>query len=727
MNHTLNPEQQLAVTTTEGPILVLAGAGSGKTRVVTFRIAHLLQKGVPPSKILGLTFTNKAAGEMRERVHNLTQSDVLICTFHGLGSRILRESIEHLGYHRSFTIYDEDDVDRLLKSCLDDVPKVDLKIVRNAISRAKNSFIGPDDQGLPIVEELGSYFRGIYRTYQTKLKDCHAVDYDDLLFLTATLFRDFPSVLEHYQERWSHLLIDEYQDTNALQYSIVKRLTAKHHNICVVGDPDQSIYSWRGADISNIMNFEEDYPNAIVVRLDQNYRSKSNILNAANAVITRNENRYDKKLWSALGDGEKIKVYQGDEELDEARYIGNCILKYYAEREVPLREMVIFYRTNAQSRVFEDILLRNKIPYVIVGGISFYQRREIKDVLCWLRIIHSGADLVSFERTINLPKRGLGDSTLEKIRAGASEERRTIFAYCEMLVDDEVVQTPIKLSAKQKAGLNQYVHLVRELREMSQGVSLPELIIAVVDKTSYREHLELDPETAQERIENLNALISKATEWKGDHANEILSTFLEELSLRSTLDETSEGSKERVSLMTIHNGKGLEFSLTFLAGMEEDLFPHVNSREKPEALEEERRLCYVGMTRAKEYLYLSSVNSRLMWGVRRSQRQSRFIREIPRDYIEVVGPSRNGYRPKEFAYAPQPQTYQQPKSKPFKNMQVAQAPMLPEGALIFHQEFGIGQIRAVVEGSEGKIYRIFFQRDQSEKSLVAQFAAITPL
>ena len=717
----LNPEQQTAVYTTEGPLLVLAGAGSGKTRVITFRIAYLLEIGIPSSQILGLTFTNKAAGVMKERVHALTQSDVLICTFHGLGARILRESIHHLGYQRSFTIYDEDDVDRLLKGCMDGIAKVDLKILRTAISRAKNSFISPDEEAsLPYIPELGPLFPRIYRAYQAKLKECNAVDYDDLLFLTAKLFIDHPEVLQHYQQRWTHLLIDEYQDTNALQYTIVNKLVEKHQNICVVGDPDQSIYSWRGADIENIINFERDYANAKVVRLDQNYRSHSNILNAANAVISRNAKRYEKRLWSALGEGEKIKLLRCDDESTEARFIAETITKAHHERQIPLNEIVVFYRTNAQSRVFEDKFLERRIPYAIVGGISFYQRREIKDILAWLRIIHSGADLISFERTINLPKRGFGDTALEKIRFGSTQESRTIVAFCEMLSNNELLQTPIKLNTKQKENLKEYVHLIHLLRDYSHNSSLADLIIAIIDRTRYREHLETDPETLQERTENLNSLIAKAAEWDEKATQDVLGNFLEELSLKSSLDEANEGEKERVSLMTIHNGKGLEFTLTFIAGMEEDLFPHVNTKAEDKAVEEERRLCYVGMTRAKEFLYLTYVVTRFMWGVRRSQRPSRFLNEIPLEYVQNLG------RP--VAHARETSASSAPSSSRY----VAPKPQMPHstfgvGEMVFHQEFGIGQVRDIAQGAAGLTYRIFFQKEMGEKSLVAQFAHLTKL
>lgn len=627
----LNPEQLDAVETTEGPLLVLAGAGSGKTRVVTYRMAHLLQKGVPPYKILGLTFTNKAANEMKERVHKLTASEVLICTFHSIGARILRESIHHLGYERNFTIYDEGDADQLLKACLKEVTgmegKQELKECKYLISQLKNS---PTEEIQD--KTAGQMFFSVYEKYKTKLRECNAVDYDDLLALPVRLFQQHPDVLEWYQNRWSHLLIDEYQDTNALQYTLVNSLVAKTRNVCVVGDPDQSIYSWRGANIRNIMDFERDYPGAKVVRLDQNYRSRSNILDASNALITRNGNRYEKHLWSARGPGEKIKLYRADNEKDEASFVARHIAAYHNQHGIPYSQMVIFYRTNAQSRPFEDHLLMRRIPYAIVGGLSFYQRREIKDILAWMRMVISDNDLIAFLRTINLPKRGLGDATLDKLRLGAAQANVSMVEFCVRAVNGTA---GMKLTARQKEGLEDYLRIVYGLRDVSQRVSLPLLVTAAIDQTNYWAYLAEDKETMIDRKENLNALVSKAAEWEQTTEQPTLSNFLEELSLKSSLDE-AEGDNDRVNVMTIHNGKGLEFTLTFLVGMEEDLFPHINSKQDEGNVEEERRLCYVGMTRAKEYLYLTYATMRTIWGVTRSQYPSRFLREIPLQYVEKI-------------------------------------------------------------------------------------------
>lgn len=726
----LNSEQKMAADTFEGPLLVLAGAGSGKTRVVTFRIVNLLNRGVASSEILGLTFTNKAALEMKERVQKLTNSHVLICTFHSLGARILRESIHHLGYQSSFTIYDEDDSEKLMKTCLNAIPdvpqKLDLRTLRGMISKAKNSLVEYEPTTLRQRSPEEAIFPTLYNTYQQKLKEYNALDYDDLLFLTLKLFQEYPLVREYYQNRWKFLLIDEYQDTNAVQYAMVNFLVSKHRNICVVGDPDQSIYSWRGANINNILNFEMDYPGACVVKLDQNYRSRSNILEAANSLIKHNNNRYEKNLWSDRGPGDKIKHYRLDNEKAEALFVARQIGYHHREHNIPLNEMVVFYRTNAQSRVFEDYLLQNGIPYVIVGGISFYQRREIKDILAWLRMVQSDADYISFARTLNLPKRGIGDTTLEKIRLGAEQEGLTILEYCVKIVSDHSLRIPIKLSAKQKQGLQQYVNIIQELRVLQNAGSLSDLVIKTIEKTGYLAYLEEDRETATERKENLDALITKAFEWESAAETATLSAFLEELSLKSTLDEAT-NEHERISLMTIHNGKGLEFEVTFLVGLEEDLFPHVNARDDEEKLEEERRLCYVGMTRAKEYLYLSEVSTRFMWGVTRMQRSSRFLREIPSQYVEKVGrPSSTGYA-KPFSSQRMPQ----PKPEPFINDMDQRVPeeagSFSKGDMVFHKEFGIGRIQNLYEGSAGLTYHVFFTRDQSEKTLVANYAGLKKL
>jgi DNA helicase-2/ATP-dependent DNA helicase PcrA len=636
----LNPEQWEAVKHVEGPCLVIAGAGSGKTRVVTFRIVHLLENGVDPGSILGLTFTNKAAEEMKERVKHLTNQHVLICTFHSLGARILRESIEALGYTRSFAIYDEDDSEKVLKGCIDTLQlaekKGDINLFRGMISRAKNDMMLPDDiDPTYFLETSGRQLIELYKLYQERMKAANALDFDDLLFLTVRLFREHPEVLRKYQERFKFLLIDEYQDTNASQYEIVHLLAKEHRNLFAVGDPDQSIYSWRGASIRNILNFEHDYPGARIVRLEQNYRSRANILNAANVLIKYNESRYEKNLWSDLGPGEKIKVYGADDDRAEAAFVVEKIRKHHYQEQIPLSQMVIFYRTNFQSRTFEDELLFKRIPYIIVGGISFYARREIKDILSFLRIVQNGTDFIAFARTINLPKRGIGGTTIEKLHAASLQERLPIYEYCRALCVGEPLKHPVKLSAKQKENLTEYIQILEKLRKLASEGSLKDLVFAAVYDTHYLQVLKEEPDTQADRKQNLDELISKAAEWEELAENNTLADFLAELSLKSSLDETDH-SHEKVRLMTLHNGKGLEFNVTFLVGMEEDLLPHINSKEEGNALEEERRLCYVGITRAKQFLYLTFARSRFMWGVRRGMFPSRFLKEIPIEYKERV-------------------------------------------------------------------------------------------
>ena len=618
----LNPQQELAVRHVEGPLLVLAGAGSGKTRVVTHRIAHLIDMGVPPEKILAVTFTNRAAEEMRSRIRSLKNAYVLASTFHSLGARILRESIHHLGYKSDFTIYDEEDSGKLLKKCLEQLnfssAKDEAKALRAQISSAKNDLLDPED-----VKQDEMCARS-YRLYQEKLKECNAVDFDDLLYLTVKLLREHEEVRRMYQTRWQFVLIDEYQDTNLAQYTLAKTLVETHRNIFAVGDPDQSIYSWRGARYQNILNFESDFPGAKVVTLDQNYRSTNTILKGANALIGHNENRFDKKLWSALGDGSKIRTYTAFNERQEAEFVADRILSRDA---ISLDEIAIFYRTNAQSRAFEDVLLNKKIPYTIVGGVSFYERKEVKDLLAYLRMIVSDTDLISFLRTINIPKRGLGAATLDKIVQGADAARVPILTFCE--------ECPgIKLGIKQKESLRGYISLIQQLRNRQPHMKIYELLQEVISLSGYLSHLQSDPETAQERKENIDELLGKAAEWEEEQEEPTLSKFLEELALRVPTKEQEDLPK--IKMMTLHNSKGLEFSIVFFVGMEEDLLPHINSKDDPSAIEEERRLCYVGMTRAKRQLYLSSAIYRYMWGTERLMRPSRFLKEIPPEYTQNI-------------------------------------------------------------------------------------------
>lgn len=639
----LNSEQTIAVKHRVGPLLVLAGAGSGKTRIVTFRIAHLIEQGVDPKKILAVTFTNKAAGEMQRRIHTLqaqeerSENKPLICTFHSLGAKVLRESIHHLGYGSDFTIYDSEDTNKLLRGCIQTLglqkEPAFLKSCKSLISHQKNQLLSIEElslEDLPV--EVRGSFPELYKMYQERLKESNALDFDDLLYLIVRLFREHKEVLEEYQRRWEYLLIDEYQDTNQTQYVLARLLIEKSNNIFVVGDPDQSIYSWRGANIQNILNFEKDFPNAQVVRLEQNYRSRKVILDAANGLIQNNRFRYEKNLWSDRVGGEKISLFVGATDREEAEFVAEEITRLHQKEKISLKECAIFYRTNFQSRIFEDLLLRYKIPYQIIGGLSFYERKEVKDLLSFLYMIASDNDFIAFSRSLSLLKGGLGEVTLEKLRKSASEQGSSVLRVALNIAQGE---SALKVTEKQRKGLQEYLTLIAELRTLAKTLSLKDLVVAVIQKADYLEILREDKESFEERKSNIEELVTKAYEWEETSEKTSLQMFLEELKLKNAVDDLGE-KQEQINLMTVHNGKGLEFNAVFLVGMEEDLFPHANSRADNRAVEEERRLCYVGMTRAKEKLYLTAAESRFLWGNHRRMRPSRFLREIPRECMKKI-------------------------------------------------------------------------------------------
>jgi DNA helicase-2/ATP-dependent DNA helicase PcrA len=709
----LNPQQQAATLHLEGPLLVLAGAGSGKTRVIICRIAHLIESGIDPKHILAVTFTNKAAKEMRERIEREVMRSPLICTFHSLGVRILRESIHHLGYQNQFVIYDEEDSLKLIRACLQEMGVEDKKVtpkgVKHLISNAKNHLREPDpnDDSSPLTQVAPK----IFQMYQLKLFEANAVDFDDLLYLPVRLFKEFPEVLEIYQNRWHHFLVDEYQDTNTAQYKLSSFLVQKRKNFFVVGDPDQSIYTWRGADIENILNFEKDWPQAKVIRLEQNYRSTSNILKAANHLIECNESRYKKELWSDLGEGEKIRTFRAFNEREEASYIVEEVQRLRKDPALSLNDMVIFYRTNAQSRPFEDDLLKRNIPYTIIGGISFYQRKEIKDILAFLRILENPSDIVSFLRTINLPKRGLGEATLTKIVALSHERGEPILKTCELLTREDA---PLRLSQKQLDGVKEYVQLMATLKKIKLESSLQELVYQTVHSSNYIDYLKTEPDTYEDRKGNIDELIGKSIEWEEEAEEPTLTSFLEELTL-STSEHKNEESHEHLSLMSLHNGKGLEFHTVFITGMEETLFPHINCIDSHKGIEEERRLFYVGMTRAKRRLYLTHTSSRFIWGGPRSMRPSRFLKEIPDSfYVQTKKTMREDLREDKFI-----------EQEITSNEQIAGA--FSVGAAVFHHEFGVGQVQKVGSSSLGLTYDVRFQKDGKTKTLLAKFAKLKPL
>ncbi len=646
----LNPVQREAVAATEGPVLVVAGAGSGKTRVLTYRIAHLIRDmRVPPTAILAITFTNKAADEMKERVAALVGGAVRnmwVSTFHSACVRILRKHAHRFGYRSGFSIYDEQDSVRLVTACLKDLDldtkRFPPKNLRGIISNAKNELIDYEsfkDQDTGFYHEQVA---DVYRLYQQRLLEASAMDFDDLLMVTAELFEAFPDVLEEYQQRFRYVLVDEYQDTNRAQYVLVKQLGAAHRNICVVGDSDQSIYRWRGADVRNILEFEQDYADARVVVLDQNYRSTETILEAANAVIANNPRRQAKRLWSDRGAGEKVVRFEAEDEHDEAGFVADQVDALLDHGFNPV-DIAVFYRTNAQSRVIEDVFMRRGIGYQVVGSVRFYDRREIKDALAYLRSIVNPDDQVALKRIINEPKRGIGDTTVGHIDRFAQDRRITFGTALRHL--DEIPA----LNAGAVRRVEEFVAVMDRLQtEADQGVT--QAIKAVIEDTGYAAALESERTIeALGRLENLRELASVAAEFEsvnegavvgGEAWDDIpparrLELFLEQTALVSDIDEMDQGSGA-VTLMTLHTAKGLEFPVVFLVGLEDGVFPHSRSLGDPAEMEEERRLAYVGITRAMDRLFLSSAWGRTLWGATSYNPPSRFLKEIPDHLVETV-------------------------------------------------------------------------------------------
>ncbi len=696
----LNSEQNKAAFHVEGPLLVLAGAGSGKTRIIIARILHLLRIGIPSTTILAVTFTNKAAAEMKHRILQLAKTQVLTSTFHSLCARILKESIGVLGYERDFVIADEEDSEKILKQCFTALgikeDKNLLRSTRTQISQSKNQFLFPED--LPA--NAGDV-KALYSLYQKQLQQYNFLDFDDLLFLTVRLFKEHPNILTSYQKKWNFILIDEYQDTNHAQYLLIQQLSAFHRNVFAVGDPDQSIYSWRGANIQNILQFEKDYEGAQIVRLEQNYRSCNNILNAANALIKNNEGRYEKNLWSHKEEGEKIRIFIADNERKEGDFVAQQIHQLHNAKKMNYKDCAIFYRTNFQSRTFEDALLRENIPYIMIGGLSFYQRKEIKDILSFLRMGISNTDFLSFSRTINLPRRGFGSIAIQKIQELQQEYNKDIFSLCQELVEGKIDG---KFSTKQKSGLADYMHIIQALRNRIQAnIPLDEILADVISRSGYLDYLKEEAETFEDRKTNVQELVAKAMEWKTEAPNPTLVAFLEELALRPSSDDPSK-EIDAVRLMTLHNGKGLEFSLVFLVGLEEDLFPHINAKDSASLLEEERRLCYVGLTRAKDFLFLTAAYSRFLWGTARNMRPSRFLKEIPSQFCKSASLPSKAY---------EPHTYIQKIEEQFQ-----------VGDTVFHKSFGTGTVRKVYQTSLGLTYDVSFSQTQALRSLAAKYAKL---
>ena len=619
----LNKEQQKAVLETEGPLLILAGAGSGKTRVLTTKVAYLIEEaGISPYNILAITFTNKAAKEMSNRLYRLIgdkAKNVQVSTFHSFGVKILRENFKYLGYDKNFIIMDSEDSISVIKKILKE-KGIDPKIynpnaIKNKISSCKNEMMSPKDYEKYVASDFEKIVLLVYELYEGTLKKNNSIDFDDLLILPIKLFRENPNILQNYQERFQYILIDEYQDTNEAQYILTKMISAKYRNICCVGDVDQSIYSFRGANYKNILNFEKDYKDAKTIKLEQNYRSTTNILDAANDVIKNNKERKDKKLWSDKGTGDKITYYRAFNGIDEAQYVAREI-KNLINNGIEYENIAVLYRTNSQSHVIEEEFLKNKIPYKIVGGIGFYSRKEIKDVLAYLRLIYNEKDNISLLRVINTPKRGVGSKTISNLIEKANNEGKSIY---------EVIVSGKELEFK---------NIIEKLKKFSESLTITELVDKILDITGIRKEYESDKTLESDiRLENLEELKTVTRTFEEKEGIVSLEDFLYEVSLVSDVNEYDE-DKNRVSLMTVHSVKGLEFDYVFITGLEEGIFPHMNSLMNNSDLEEERRLCYVAITRAKEKLYLVNARLRMMFGHDCTNLPSRFIGEINKDLLD---------------------------------------------------------------------------------------------
>ena len=729
---TLNNEQREAVFCTEGPLLMLAGAGSGKTRSLTHRIAYLIEeKGVAPWNILAITFTNKAAQEMRESVDALVgygSEDIWISTFHATCSRILRRHIDLLGYDRNFTIYDASDQKSLMKEVLKEM-KIDTKqfperSVMSEISSAKNEYKSPLDYR----NEYGSNFRNqriadIYEHYQKRLKENNALDFDDLLVKMVDLFQTNPDVLEHYQDRFQYIMVDEYQDTNTVQFLLVSLLAKKYRNLCVVGDDDQSIYKFRGANIYNILNFEKVFPDAQVIRLEQNYRSTQNILNAANGVIANNKGRKEKKLWTENQKGELVHFKQYDTEYDEADGVVSRI-NFLAMRGVQYKDMAILYRTNAQSRIFEEKLKQKNIPYAIVRGISFYDRKEIKDLMSYLKVVDSGMDDLSVKRIINVPKRGIGQTTINRLQEFAILNQ---MSFLDAVFNADEIPEVTRALAK----LHKFADMIEEFREYASEHEISELLEHILDVTQYRAELEAEgTDESISRLEDIEELFNDIAYYEEEEENPNLRDFLAEkdmYTLNAGIDNL-EDENNKVLLMTLHNAKGLEFNNVFLGGMEEGVFPGFGAMMSGDEseIEEERRLCYVGITRAKERLFLSAAKRRMLRGQTQYNRRSRFIDEIPGQYLDTeqrVSEQRvvkNTERPAKYQYgakAGKPYNLSDFKVKPVGELDYQ------VGDRVKHIKFGVGTVQEITKG--GRDFEVAVEFDRvGRKKMFASFAKL---
>ena len=751
LDQDLNPPQHEAVLHADGPMLVLAGAGSGKTRVITYRIAHLIQRGVPAYNILAVTFTNKAAGEMRERTSRLLGYDakgLWIGTFHAICARLLRQYGEPLGLTRNFVIYDDADQVALIKRVLKDLQVPDRlfapKEVRGRIDRLKNEGISPEQF------EGGDYFSDlvakIYPEYERRLTAANAVDFGNLLLKMLQLLRDDPDLTGYLAQRFVHLLVDEFQDTNCVQYELVRRLSSKYHNLCVVGDDDQSIYGWRGADIRNILGFEKDHPDAMVVKLEQNYRSTQIILSAATAVIRHNAGRRDKTLWTAQKGGKRIRCRCCEDERDEAFFVSSILARLRDEEQRKFGDFAVFYRTHSQSRVLEEAFraARPSIPYAVVGGVRFYDRAEIKDLLAYLKVLINPADDTSLLRIINAPARGIGPGTIEKVNAFAQQRRLSFFNAGRICADPEAESGQGVLRTGPRRKLAAFYQMMDGLVAQAPSLKPSELADTVLEESGYLERLAVnDTPENESRAENLSELISSLRDYEDSEQEPTLVGYLERVTLASAVD-TYDESEGQVTLMTVHSAKGLEFPVVFIVGMEEGLFPHGRALDDPQQMEEERRLAYVAITRARERLFLSHARQRWTFGHSSYNQRSEFIRNIPAELLAGIGPSRRQKRPGVRKAGPAGRgpgagVKKSPWDKPLPQRNPDEvwvdsqydqrppeesAPIAEEGfrvgMSVTHVKFGPGQVRAITGAPPNQNLTIYFST-VGPKTIRAQF------
>lgn len=719
----LNKEQARAVEATDGAVLVVAGAGSGKTRVLTYRIAYLLEQGVQPYEILAITFTNKAAKEMKSRAEDLVgpvADRIWLSTFHSFCAKLLRYELdEYLGYSKNFTIYDTGDSQTVLKHAIKalnlDEKYYPVGAVQSAISDAKNQLLFAREYRQQARDFYTQKVADVYEYYERELRKNNAMDFDDLLLVTVKMLQAKAGIAEKYQERFKYIMIDEYQDTNRAQYLLTYILAQKWGNICVVGDVDQSIYAWRGADIQNILDFEKDYPGCQTIKLEQNYRSTKNILQAANAVIENNESRPEKVLWTDHEEGPKIHHFKAQSELEEAAFIANTISKKHTIHDIPYGSMAILYRTNAQSRVLEEALIKQALPYTMVGGTKFYDRKEIKDVLAYLKVLFNPYDDLSLLRIINVPKRSIGAATIGKLQDFAAERHTSLFMTLTQL---HLIPT---IKGKTKERLEEFGVLIFSLVSAMNEMNVLDLLQAILDQTGYLKLLEdsTDPQD-EARVENIGELLSVAKEFLDTNPEGTVQDFLEQVSLVNDVD-SFEQEESKVTLMTLHAAKGLEFPIVFLAGLEEGLFPHSRTLMNPEEIEEERRLCYVGITRAEKELYVSNATTRTVFGRTNGYLPSRFLKEIPPELIEELAVKRKVPDIIKRHVPPHMSVSQRPVTRPIiRNTQVEHWQV---GDTAIHSKWGEGQVLEVTgDGTNSKLKIQFPQ--QGIRVIMAKFAPI---